>query len=90
VNVVAIKAKQEKAKAFRLVVVLRKLAEAVDHQDELSVIETHWAMLHAAVEYGPAHWDRLWLLAGFDGPADVVVVERVMVSLRELVEGKAS
>ena len=84
-TVVRISAKLDEARAFRLLTVLRRLAEAADHQDELSVIELHGAMLAAALTYGTAEWDRLWSLAGLSGPADRVVVNRAMSSLREFV-----
>lgn len=87
-TVVRITTKQDTAKAFKLVVVLRRMAEAVDHQDELSVIELHGAMLTAADTYGTPEWDRLWRMAGFGGRSDETVVRIVKSMLSELVSGR--
>jgi hypothetical protein len=89
-NVVRITNKQDTARAFKLVVVLRRMAEAVDHQDELSVIELHGAMLAAADTYGTAEWDRLWGVAGFAGPSDAAVVQIVKSMLADLIHREAS
>ena len=64
--------------------------EAVDHQDELSVIELHGAMLTAADTYGSAEWDRLWRMAGFGGRSDETVVRLVKSMLSELTHQEAS